>query len=70
MKPLKMKPLIVKLKNGQSVIHQVHENDTAESFLRDAGKHVLLNGTTYLKEDIVSVTEQKPRKGSTNMEGI
>ena len=65
-----MKRFKIELRSGQIERISAHENDTPEAWLKDQGKHVLLNGTTYLKDDIVRVTEHKTHKGSTNMEGV
>jgi hypothetical protein len=65
-----MKQLKVELANQPSVIIKVRDNDSAETWLKDAGPNVVLNGISYRKEDIVKVSEYTPRSGSTNMEGI
>ena len=64
----------ITFRHGKSLTIEERDHMTEEA-LRDTlknsdGKKVVLNGTTYLKEEILDVTEVKPRIGHTNMEGI
>jgi hypothetical protein len=51
----------------------VNDHASPEGWLRDAGKYVVLNNTSYHRSDIisvsVSVSEHRSRSGFTNMEG-
>ncbi len=70
------KILEVKMKDCAVLLVEARDNDTPEAWRKDAGYQstagllVLIDGTSYPKEDIASVTEHKPRKGFTNMKGI
>jgi hypothetical protein len=63
----------VSLRNGHSVTIP-SRGETAESWLtnirRSGDKYTVLGNTSYLTADIIGAVEEKPRKGSTNMEGI
>lgn len=37
---------------------------------REKSPTIILNNTTYLKRDIIGVTELRVRRGFTNMDGI
>lgn len=65
-----MKYFQVEIKNGETITIPARDTDNVESWLRDQLGHVVLNGTTYSKADIVSVGEVRSRRGSTNMNGV
>jgi hypothetical protein len=68
-----MKQLKVELsENRPPEIISVHNHDTPDSWLEElkTKKYVLLNGTSYPREDIRGVEVYKPRSGSTNLQGI
>lgn len=69
-----MKRFKIDLKNKEPEIIEVAAHVTTEGWLsavkQSDGKSVVLNVTTYLKEEIVGVTEEKLRHSFTNMKGI
>lgn len=69
-----MKQLKVSLKNKEPETIEVADHVTAEGWLaavkRSDSRFVVLNTTSYLKEEIVEATEAKSRRGFTNMEGL
>jgi hypothetical protein len=69
-----MKHFKIDLKNKEPEIIEVPDHITTEGWLaavrRSDGKFAVLNSTSYLKEEIVNVTEEKSRHGFTKMEGV
>jgi len=69
-----MKHFKIALKNKEPEMIDVADHITTEGWLaavrRSDVKFVVLNATSYLKEEIINVTEEKSRHGFTNMEGV
>jgi hypothetical protein len=66
----KRKSFKVELANQRVEIISVRDRDTPKAWLRDAPSIVVLNGNSYSKKEIMSVSEHKTTKGSTNVTGI
>lgn len=49
--------------------HPISAADWLAAIRRDGPRFVVLNGTSYPKEDLVDAVDVKSRVGSTNMEG-
>jgi len=64
----------VTIQGKELEIVELPQDVSAESWWagiqREQSATVTLNNTTYLKKDILEVSEVKTRHGSTNMEGI
>jgi hypothetical protein len=69
-----MKHVEIQVKSeSQPLVVEVNDHFSPESWLRSAGKYILLNGTSYRRDDIISVSSvlrHRPRHGFTSMEGI
>ena len=57
---------------SQPLVIQVSDYTSPDGWLRDEGKYVVLNNTSYRRDDIISVSisERRARHGFTNMGGI
>jgi hypothetical protein len=68
------KKIKVPLTNNRYEIIELNSPISAEDWWagtqRDGSSNVLLNVTTYPKEEIVGVEEVKSRVGRTNMDGV
>ena len=68
------KHIKVTLTNDRTETIELDHPISAEAWLaatkRDGSRFVVLNGTSYPKEDLVDAVEIKTRVGRTNMDGI